>query len=904
MKAHTSDFKNNVSLFGREIDSKITYELNGETIELGAEDLNSVSPHYEASILKSVMKELDIDSNVDIPLETQINYQFGVKVGEGYEYINFGNYIVYSSEKQEDLNSYKIKCYDKMLYAMKDYDEVAKIYPLSVRDYIYELCDTIGLTFKNANDTFTNYNRTIPTDLYKGLGYTYRDVLDELAQVTGSTICINEQDDELEIRYITDTNDTIDGEYLKDVNVNFGAKYGPVNSIVLSRGAESDNVYLQNTTSIEQNGLCEIKIKDNQIMNFNDRSDYLPDLLSRLDGLQYYINDFSSTGIAYYDVCDRYNVEIDGNTYSCVMFNDELVITQGLEENIHADMPEETETDYTKADKTDRKINQTYLLVDKQNQVIEGVVSQVSDQNEQIATIRLQYNELLSRISDIADITTSAEDTDAKVHLDNINASQPISIKIHPIAENICYLYPYSGLYPSSALFIKSRKLRFENTETEEIKDWVLPTDLWMVNSDTYDELELFYGDGTNSNVIVTRRCAIDANGNITALATPKTERYPYPDDVVLTDGDYDVYLVDNTTGYLYVQLMAKNIYTTQFYTKAETNTLIDQTATDITLGVNQTLSNYSTTTEMNSAIALKAGEINSVVATKVGENEVISKINQSSEAITINANKISLDGKTINLTSDDISIASTNFNVDSNGNVVANSLSSNNATITGGSIDLYNDPSASFYNDVIRIFGSGSYEYVSMGSNIMSFNNSGVWAQLRTYPQGQGLADGFDLVFGGTNSYASGGIGVSGISYTRSTEAVSDFYVRESDGTTYVRDGSYTSWHAVSLESLKKNFKKVENALDKVVNSDIYEYNFKTDKDKDKKHIGLVIPDEGGDFRTPQELISQDGKGIETYSMISLLWKAVQEQQEQIKDLKKEVNELKQEINELKGDK
>ena len=31
-------------------------------------------------------------------------------------------------------------------------------------------------------------------------------------------------------------------------------------------------------------------------------------------------------------------------------------------------MPEETETDYTKADKTDRRINQTYLIVDKQNQ--------------------------------------------------------------------------------------------------------------------------------------------------------------------------------------------------------------------------------------------------------------------------------------------------------------------------------------------------------------------------------------------------------------------------------------------------------------------------------------------------------------------------------------------------------
>ena len=114
-----------------------------------------------------------------------------------------------------------------------------------------------------------------------------------------------EDDDELEIRYINDTEDTINEEYLKDVNVNFGEKYGPVNSIVLSRAGEADNVYLRDEESVTENGLCEIKIKENQIMNFNDRSDYLPDILEALDGLEYYLNDFSSTGITYFDLWDK-----------------------------------------------------------------------------------------------------------------------------------------------------------------------------------------------------------------------------------------------------------------------------------------------------------------------------------------------------------------------------------------------------------------------------------------------------------------------------------------------------------------------------------------------------------------------------------------------------------------------
>lgn len=376
MKTHTSNFKNEIKLLGKEIDSKITF---GSTV-LGKDDLNSVTPSFQGSILKSVMKELDIDSNVDIPLNTVLKYEFGVKVNGEYEYINFGNYVVYKSEKQEDTNSYRITCYDKMLYSMKEYEKMNITYPITLRNYINAVCSHLGLTFKDNSGTFANYNRTIQNELYidkdgNSLGYTFRDVFDELAQATASTICIN-NNDELEIRYINDTEDTIDEEFLRDVNVNFGEKFGAVNTIVLSRSAESDNIYYPETLPANP---YELKIVDNQIMNGNDRADYLPDIYNKLNGLEFYINDFSSTGICYYDLCDRYNVKVGDKTYSCVMFNDEILVTQGLRENVFTDMPKETKTDYTKADKTDRRINQTNLNVDKQNQEIQALVETVKD---------------------------------------------------------------------------------------------------------------------------------------------------------------------------------------------------------------------------------------------------------------------------------------------------------------------------------------------------------------------------------------------------------------------------------------------------------------------------------------------------------------------------------------------
>ena len=89
------------------------------------------------------------------------------------------------------------------------------------------------------------------------------------------------------------------------------------------------------------------------------------------------------------------------------------------------------------------------------------------------------------------------------------------------------------------------------------------------------------------------------------------------------------------------------------------------------------------------------------------------------------------------------------------------------------------------------------------------------------------------------------------------------------------------------SLESIKKNISKFDkNATDIINNSDIYEYNLKSDKDEDKKMIGFII---GEGYRTPDEVIDKDGQAVSLYSAIGILWKGFQEREEIIKQLKEE---------------
>lgn len=517
MKNVSEKFIKEITSYGRMLDTIITYTINGKEYFLDSDTLFSVTPHFEGNILKSVMKQLDIESSVAIPKDTVINVKFGVQVDlsltvaevhamkvnrlneipvnllssglKGFEYIDLGNYIVSKdAEYNADTMSYSHTCYDKMLSSMKDYEDMKITFPIKVKDYIKKLCDYIGLTFASYNDNFANCDKELTADYYTGYDYTFRDVLDELAQVTASTICIN-SDDELEIRYIPKKSAIeLNEDYFKDTNVTFDNLYGPINSIVLSRSGESDNIYLQDEESIENNGLCELKIIDNQIMNYNDRSDYLPAILEKLNGLTYCTNNFDSRGICFLDLCDRYTANVHGKLYDCVLFNDEIKITQGLEETIYTEMPTETKTDYTKADKTDQKINKAYIIMDKVNKKLESVISEVDETSKKVTKIEQTVDSISQKVSDIEDLTQTAKGVKT-VTLDNCIEGNLLELHIYGNNTVFDYITLSDNLVLSDDLHPKGDSLITVTDKDGKKTEYELNiSEPLRQNGDAYDE--------------------------------------------------------------------------------------------------------------------------------------------------------------------------------------------------------------------------------------------------------------------------------------------------------------------------------------------------------------------------------------------------------------------------------
>lgn len=122
------------------------------------------------------------------------------------------------------------------------------------------------------------------------------------------------------------------------------------------------------------------------------------------------------------------------------------------------------------------------------------------------------------------------------------------------------------------------------------------------------------------------------------------------------------------------------------------------------------------------------------------------------------------------------------------------------------------------------------------------------------------------------------------------------------------------------SKEEAKTRIKKAPNCLDEVMSTDILTYILKADKQTTEEVIDeetgevidvIVKKNENPPTRYGVIIDSEkygctplihNGEGVDTYSMVSVLWKAVQEQQGIINEMKSDIETLKAQIEEIKN--
>ena len=200
----------------------------------------------------------------------------------------------------------------------------------------------------------------------------------------------------------------------------------------------------------------------------------------------------------------------------------------------------------------------------------------------------------------------------------------------------------------------------FVEQNGEVLHKYILPVKYLYSVGSVHDEFN--YLDGKCS---VLRRIGVHANGAKYVLAKPYTEELS---DLIIEvpEGDYKIYTNFNDL-HLEVEYLLKNEYTDTFAKQVD----------------------------LQSEINIRSDEIELLSKKKVNSDEVIASINLTPEKAQIEANKISLKGKEFDLTTDEINIKSTNFNVDKEGNLkctnadVKGKISSSDGDIGGWKLNI-----------------------------------------------------------------------------------------------------------------------------------------------------------------------------------------------------------------------
>lgn len=824
----------------------------------------------------------DESSNLNFE-NADIQFKIGAEYDNNIYYINYGNFIVNEPPENDDTNgTVKFVAYDYMIKFNKPYEDRVT-YPCTMKNLLLDICSQAGVSLGSV--TFANENFMVENNQFEGK--QLRDVLQHIAKSAYSWARIG-QDNQLYLDFeVNDTpTETITlDDYKMDAFKKANEFYGPINKVTI---ADSDikgqEISVQDDVSIAENGLKEIIIYDNYFAYTTTKRQQLIQEGNRLFGLKYIpIQQLDMIGLVYLDSNDIIEIEDSSeNTISTRIFSHIIKYNGAVSDSVETTGESDNEQTYANTNNSVFQNSRTEIMVDRANKRIQSVVEEVGEQNQKIAVVTQTVNELNSKISDIADITVSQETNTGRLEFSNINQSEPIRIEIHPISQNITKLYPMneytgaSGIFPSANKYMSGRLLRFTNTTTNEVFEYELPMDLLYFNG-VYDEFILDY-DGLSC--VVNKRLSRDDYNEI-SVVTEQTYTFPFP-HINLTDGDYIVELVGYSSTYLFARLMAQNIYTTQFATKAELNSEISQTSQSINLSVDQKLSNYSTTTQMNAAINIKAGEISQTVSSKVGKNEIISSINQTAETIKINASRINLSGyvtvsslstagsTTIN--GSNITTGTINADRISGGTISGNNVNITNLSansITGGTLSANRISGGTISASSVRLknvtLGTGSSQIGSFTANTNNLKSA--------------------------TSYGNIGIGLNLYGNMPA------FYVETANGDYWAvvnYNGGYTngSWVGASLKKYKKDFEKLENGLEIIKNIDIYKYHLKAETEKNKKRIGLIIDNE---YKYSEEVTNDENNGVDLYSFVSVCCKAIQEQQEQIENLKNEVRILKE---------
>ena len=430
MLAHSQDFKQAITSLGRDIkikilctklDGKLTAEdnkliltennaniiLHNETqnpeIILNEDNIYMLKKNNYGELFRTYMKSFDLKTPQEFNLGDKLIIQVGTTVNGEPEYLDYGTFYIYTKEFDEVDKTFSYQLCDSTIFTMQKFEtsRVFSIYETQMTNStllkrILGVCGLVetyeeGVITKDNVDVgaLVNSGKYVYKSTLDGMNLTYRDVLDMICQANGCSLVMVDRFRDGERHLYIDTVaidntpvDTIDEDILKDEIVKFEKKYGPINSLVISRADGNDNIVINDEQSIEDNGLTQYYIENNLILEQDNRDDYKTPLFNRIKDTEFYLCDLKTQGLGYIEYLDYFTTIIGDKSYNCICLKDIMTLDNGLEEDFTTEEPVETTQEYQVETIGDKEAT---IKLDKLN----GTMVLKTDSNGKIAQVRL-----------------------------------------------------------------------------------------------------------------------------------------------------------------------------------------------------------------------------------------------------------------------------------------------------------------------------------------------------------------------------------------------------------------------------------------------------------------------------------------------------------------------------------
>ena len=352
-------------------------------------------------VARTISGELMNPNNSIIMENKEIKVELGVKTESGTNYYSLGNFLITkpSDDAVKDKTSFEAMDYTKKFN--KEFNATGLTFPCTALQLAQFCCQKCGVEL--GSTSFTNSSFVIDSNQYE-TGDTFRKVMQDIGKLAYSWVRIG-WDNKCYIDFsfsstVADTNKIGTSNYY-DLTVQ-SEKFGPVNRVVIGMSdIEGENVVLEDSTSIEQNGVCELQIMDNNLT-------YTPELrqqaiasANKLFGLSFVPIEINTTGHPWLLGNETVEIEkLDGTKIKTIPFDRTIEYGGHIKTKLVSKADTKTETEYKNPGTLETAIKQTRIIVNKQEQEISQVIQQQESQTEIINSVQDSIDNLTEQINE------------------------------------------------------------------------------------------------------------------------------------------------------------------------------------------------------------------------------------------------------------------------------------------------------------------------------------------------------------------------------------------------------------------------------------------------------------------------------------------------------------------------